>query len=358
MARVRRVPLDRSKNRTVRRIGQAQDRRCSVRARMVPNAFWHHELNPLHPERVRFFNAKGTKGRDFTLPKPPGEWRIVCLGDSAVEGAGVHSDETLPRQLEAELKARAESRAVNHRITVINAGVGAHNSAFSLSYLAFRLIHFEPDVLVIKSSYSDYIPFCVSGMEYDYTHAFTSPLRPLPSALFRPKAWWRLIMRLLRSIPLIPRETSISPEVRAWARQARSQDEFLSCYEDRFFVYAENIRSMVLIGRGRGIGVVLVDLPTSPDPGHFHSERVFEARFKGLMKRFEVELLRIAGEEGVPFVRTGPFEPDDFWDHCHFTASGNRKAAMAVADTLVQQFDPRGTNGGQGRDGESPATGL
>jgi hypothetical protein len=103
---------------------------------------------------------------------------------------------------------------------------------------------------------------------------------------------------------------------------------------DKFFIYAENIRSMVLLSKGRGIDVLILDLPTSPEPDHFGKDRTFGLHFKTLIERFERELARIAAEEQVPFVRTGSFERQDFWDHAHNTASGNRKIAASVAKAL------------------------
>jgi lysophospholipase L1-like esterase len=301
----------------------------------VPNTFWHHELNPYHQAYVDQLNAEGTKGKDFPLPKPPGEFRILCVGDSTVEGTGVQPDETFPYFLEAFLNKEADRWPDYENVRVINAGVGSHNSAFNLAYLAFRLIHFEPDTVVIKSSYNDYLPYCVPGMRYDYTHVF-----PNPYHLVRPSAYWSLAKHshFLKIAGIVMFRDEIAIPFKDFSGSlTREQFEEMeySANESKFFVYAENIRSMILLCKGRGIRVVLVDQPTSPDPSHFGSDKTFGPRFKNLIARLETELKRIATEENVSLIKTGPFTNNDFWDHCHCTAGGNKKVAQAIAVTLA-----------------------
>ncbi|NPU85850.1 MAG: hypothetical protein HPY65_15340 [Syntrophaceae bacterium] len=305
---------------------------------MLPNTFWHHEFNPRHPSYAGQVNSKGTKGVEFLLPKPPGELRIVCVGDSTVEGTGVKPDETFPHYLEMILQKRLNPNSGYKSVKVINAGIGSHNSAFNLSYLAFRLIHYQPDIVVVKSAYNDYLPYSVPGMSYDYTHVFPNPYHRV-----RPSAFWTAARYsyFLKVVGTVVFREEVAVPFRDFSghitlEQFRKMD--YSANEDRFFVYGENIRSMILLCRGRNIGVVLVDLPTSPDPAHFGKDRTFGPRFKNLITRLETELRRIAGEERITVVRTGPFTSEDFWDHCHCTAGGNRKVAEAVAGEVADSL--------------------
>jgi lysophospholipase L1-like esterase len=315
----------------------------------LPNTFWHHEFNPRHPAYEGLLNSHGTKGEEFLLPKPPGELRVICVGDSTVEGTGVRPNETFPSYLQ-ELLSKNLDRSRYRSVRVINAGVGSHNSAFNLTYLEFRLIHFAPDFVVIKSAYNDYLPYCVPGMRYDYTHVFPNPYHRL-----RPSAFWSLARysyflkvagtALFRSEVAMP-----FPDFSGEITREQFQAMDFSANRNRFFVYGENIRSMILLCKGRNIGVALVDLPTSPDPGHFGGNRTFGPRFKTLIAGLEGELVRVAGEEGAALIRTGPFTKDDFWDHCHCTASGNRKVAGAVAaylESRIQEGKRKGTVSGR-----------
>ncbi len=106
--------------------------------------------------------------------------------------------------------------------------------------------------------------------------------------------------------------------------------------KDKFYIYAENIRSMILICKGRKIKVIVLNLPTSPDLNHYGSNKDFRMNFTNLIRRLEKELKRITSEEGVPFIVTSPLDSNDFYDHCHNTASGNSKIASKIYDTLLK----------------------
>ncbi|MFA5256426.1 MAG: hypothetical protein WC419_07015, partial [Candidatus Omnitrophota bacterium] len=141
----------------------------------LPNTFWHHEPNPAYQKYEGIINSKGTKGEDFLIPKSKSELRIICIGDSTTEGIGVSPNETFPVFLEEKLGAVIKEISGYKTVKVINAGIRSHNSAFNLSYLAFRLIHYQPDIVIIKTSYNDYLPYCIPGMRFDYTNAFPRP---------------------------------------------------------------------------------------------------------------------------------------------------------------------------------------
>jgi len=305
----------------------------------IPNTFWNHALNPNHPVYKGLINSKGTKGHEFAVPKPPGELRIICVGDSTVEGVGVGPDESFPAVLEQMLKPLVVASGRYRDVNVINAGVGSHNSAFNLAYLMFRLIHYQPDIVLIKSSYNDYLPYSIPGMQYDFLNAFP---RPFCAARSDNPYWMparysyflKIVGALVFRAEVANPFTTFSGEI----TPAQLQRMDFSANEDRFFVYAENIRSMILACKGRGIKVDVLDLPTSPDPRHYGADKTFGQRFRDLIARLEVELRRVTAEEGVPFIVTGPLDGTDFWDHCHNTAAGNRHIAQRISAVLAPQI--------------------
>lgn len=115
---------------------------------------WHtfHELEPLQvtavpgagnqPVVVKT-NSLGLRGPELADPKPPGVFRILCLGDETLLAAEIEEPETLTRRLEAELQQRSRIR-----IEVVNAGVPGYCPL--LSYLQFRhrLEGLQPDLIV------------------------------------------------------------------------------------------------------------------------------------------------------------------------------------------------------------------
>lgn len=301
----------------------------------VPDTFWHHDLNPRNPRYAGALNAHGTLGPDFALPKPPGQLRILCVGDSTTEGDGVPWQEAYPARLEELLRAPVAASPRFDSVRVINAGVGGHNSAFNLAYLALRLIHFQPDVVLLKSSYNDYLPYIVPGLGLDYRNAFPEPFTlQVAAAPYWHAARHSYLLRAL-GVLLFPDQVR-NPFTDFSGHVTREELQRLpwESNEKRFFLYAENVRSMILLTKGRGMAPFVLDLPTSPDDAHFGHDHVFGTRFRGLVARLEAEERRVAREEGVPFIQTGPFVASDFWDHCHGTAAGNLKIAQRVAAAL------------------------
>ncbi|MBI1315032.1 hypothetical protein GC176_27390 [bacterium] len=133
--------------------------RDSHRVALAPSWFTFHELEPLQKiripvpdaEPVEFrTNSLGLRGDEIADPKPPGVFRIVCLGDEVILAPEIAEAETLARVLENELQQRSRVR-----IEVINAGVPGYCPL--LSYLQFRhrLEGLQPDLIVACFDPSD-----------------------------------------------------------------------------------------------------------------------------------------------------------------------------------------------------------
>jgi hypothetical protein len=307
-----------------------------------PHAFWHHSLNPAHKDYMGLLNRYGMKGDDFQMPKPQDEYRIVCLGDSTTESTGVGPSETYPVALQEKL--REDNFYPGLTVKVINAGIGSHNSAFNLAYLAYFLIHLQPDLVIIKSTYNDYLPFVASGMGYDYSHAFPEPYSLDGSRqLHWLAARFSFFLRLLGVVVMAAIDRPAFSNFSGDVTFEQLQDLDYAANENKFFVYKENIRSMIALCKIRGIDCIVVDLPTSPDPNHFGEGAVFGENYRRLIGRLEKELKSVCDEEQVTFVNTQPLLGEDFWDHCHNTPSGNTKIATRIAESMREDLSPTTT---------------
>jgi len=289
--------------------------------RYLPHERWHHRINPAHPDYAGRVNSHGTLGPEFAAKKPRGEFRILCIGDSTMEGVGVAADSSLPARLRALLPAA----------TVINAGVGLHNSQFTRDYLSERLLDFEPDLVVIRSSYNDWLPFCVPGMGENYSHAFPAEYwRAEPSSYWR-SVRWSPALKLVGAVLFRAEVMEPCQDFSVPVSMAMRQMVDFSANADRFAVYGGHVRAMVRACHGIGAEVLLLDLPVSPSENHYGPGRSFGSGIKGLMIELGDELAQVAVQEGVALISTGPPQAGDFRDWCHPTASGNERAAQAVA---------------------------
>jgi len=122
--------------------------------------FVHHTLKPSHAfivknpdtgERLKAtINSLGLRGPEPAIPKPPGTFRVLCLGDDSTFAAGTREADTFCARLQAELAGRIASS-----VEVINAGVPEYCPL--LSYLQFRheLLALQPDLIVLSFDMSD-----------------------------------------------------------------------------------------------------------------------------------------------------------------------------------------------------------
>ncbi len=93
---------------------------------------------------IRINNA-GVRDDDFG-PKPPGEKRIVILGDSLVMAVQVPQSATFVKRLEARLNER---RAGGTHYRVINAGIQGYGPVEELLFFEKTASRFQPDLVIV-----------------------------------------------------------------------------------------------------------------------------------------------------------------------------------------------------------------
>lgn len=196
----------------------------------------------------------------FTAAKPPGTYRIFCVGGSTVYGDGVEESEAFPALLQKILPERFPPR----RFEVINAGTCGYGTARTLNVVR-EVLDYSPDALVIYALNNEVLDKA-AAKKFDSWRwrlarraRFLSGLRSL-SLL----AW-----AVERILPLSP------PTVREVSEAERC--EML----DRF---RENMATMVREAKARGVAVVLCtgavnfkEKGLSPDQVTRGRARVFSA---------------------------------------------------------------------------------
>jgi hypothetical protein len=109
--------------------------------------------NPEFTYEVRI-NKLGLREDREVPPKAPGEFRILCAGDSTTFGHGVEVEQTYPRQLEKLLNDLKEKPAGVEFFTVWNAGVMAYSTE-QVAGLAERMaLEIDPDLFLFGVSAS------------------------------------------------------------------------------------------------------------------------------------------------------------------------------------------------------------
>jgi hypothetical protein len=111
---------------------------------------WH--VTPEYSVRETL-NERGLRGQLVPYEKPPGELRVLVLGDSFVEAYSVAREDSLSELLEDELAARTGGP-----VEVINAGTGGYSTDQELLFFREEGCKYSPDVTVLCFFYNDVEP--------------------------------------------------------------------------------------------------------------------------------------------------------------------------------------------------------
>lgn len=298
-------------------------------------------------KRVRH-DGDGFRGEGLVRPKPPGVFRIACLGGSSTYGTGPSSNETT---WPAVLQQRLAEALPGRRIEVLNGGVPTWTTTESLISLQSRVLPYEPDLVLVYHGMND----------------ASAALWPEP----RPDgSHFRSVWPVLRKSPVEPvLERSVTYLV--WRRYftdylwrridgnykaIRNYDpDYVDPYGDGplpavgFDTFERNLESMVAVARAHGAQVAFVTQAVwSEDPStdDFWSGK---NRMRALGK-LEERLRAVASELGVALIDAAPAMLDAeraadrgsaadriVADDVHLTDRGAAMLAALVAAGIEEQ---------------------
>ena len=92
---------------------------------------------------VEHFNSRGLRGPEYPYAKPPGQYRILFLGDSFAEGRLVGFSDTTSEVLKRTLNEAGSS------YEVINAGTGGYSTDQELLFFSHEGRKYAPDLTVL-----------------------------------------------------------------------------------------------------------------------------------------------------------------------------------------------------------------
>lgn len=114
-------------------------------------------------------NAFGYRGKNFSIKKAQGVFRVACIGDSVTFGVGASVDATAyPARLEGLL----QNQFSGMNIEVINAGIPGYASTHAFVFLVTELVKLEPDLLVIFLGWNDLSTSVIRGWNSDRRFGF------------------------------------------------------------------------------------------------------------------------------------------------------------------------------------------
>jgi lysophospholipase L1-like esterase len=111
-----------------------------------PVLTFHNRRSASFPDTGVEINSLGIRGPEIRDPKPPGIWRVLCLGDSCTFGAA----RSYPQILQSMLDERAPGA-----FEIINAGVIGYTSLHGLEWFERDLARLHPDVVTLYFGWND-----------------------------------------------------------------------------------------------------------------------------------------------------------------------------------------------------------
>lgn len=290
-------------------------------------------------------NSWGFRGTEFSVNKPPGIVRIVCLGASTTEGSQ-GDKETYPCYLQRSLSRSLPNRSFE----VINAGHHGQDIDDLLEILRQRVLPLQPDMIIFYEASNNI--------------SFTEFTNKLPCAIGFPEGTCWLTNH---------------PE---WYRQLRARSAMFASLSDRLgrssrppvpmphefdttspkpsaIHYEEVLRQIVRESLGQGSQVVLSSfitvaregLKVSPQENPQLFDDVYRKYYPltpdeiaSIYQYFNRRSAEVAREFHIPYAdvaATFPRNPRYFpFDYMHLSPEGNRLLAQLFATFLEERVLP------------------
>jgi len=127
---------------------------------LIPSDVTYHRIRPLqdvsrkHPDtevQVEFtINSMGLRGKEYTIPKPAGVFRILCLGGENVLAPEMEEPDTFCVRLENLLQKQTQLK-----VEVVNAGIPDASPLMSYLGLRHSLLGLQPDLILFHFDMTD-----------------------------------------------------------------------------------------------------------------------------------------------------------------------------------------------------------
>lgn len=267
-----------------------------------PNAHYISEWHKMPDGRTFWvvrgpgYNDDGMRDRQHETEKPPGTFRLVCLGDSVTLGHGVPPESSYPSILETSLRAAGMPAEV---FNVSASGWATHQELTAYQAVVRK---YSPDQVILG--------FCLNDVA-----EMQNNLRAPPSAIMRAAARYSALARAL---------------VNAHAREIRNVEALMASPEspavregwDRVFADLATLHDEV---RGDGVEFWVMVFPFR-----------FQLTSDAPPPRAQERLRAFCAERNIPFLDLLPalrsLGPEALLDESHLTPA----AACAVAEAVVR----------------------
>ena len=331
---------------------QLQNSKISNAPRYTPHRYIGYYPTPDYIKGKDRHNSLGYRGDEISIPKPAGEFRIVCLGGSTTYTSEVNDyRKSYPYLLEEYLHEQGYSN-----VTVVNAGAGSWSSWESLINFELRVLDLDPDMIIVYHGINDISPRFVWPPEA-YRGDNSGARAPNQTAIFMPSIFeYSTLLRIIMINMGITNshaafETTIDRRPATYFGTLFNQQKTAGIYPAGVFretsgremlasnqagYFKRNIRNIVAIAKDRGITVVLSSFAYSPlftDQAKVASEEYISAYEEN--NQMLAATAADMDEHFFDFASKFPTEKRWYTDGRHVNEEGAQLKARLFGDFLI-----------------------
>lgn len=277
-------------------------------------------------------NAMGFRGPVVSLPKPPGTFRIVLLGESTTHGWGVSDDETIDAYMRRLLVERYPTR----RFDVVNLAFDGYDAYQQYERFRSDGVRLDPDLVIVNAGINDVRNARFPGLQDRdaRTTLYADILRiQREAARDGPSVWtWIKHYSYLARLPGMVRS-------RLGTRHARETSSSVTPNPRAVDYFALNLRRVAELAGTRGTPIVFSTPPSAIGTGYSQHDTLARSYFivdaattqsyrDSLAQRMRwlATDLRREGRSVIYLRHQVP--ADVFLDDCHLSAAGNQRMAL------------------------------
>jgi len=333
---------------------QLQERMPSNKLGSSPHRYLGYYPTPDFVNGKNRHNALGYRGKEISIPKPQGEFRIVCIGGSTTYTAEVHDyRKSYPDLLEKYLRGNGFEN-----VRVVNAGAGGWSSWESLINFELRVLDLDPDLIIVYHGLNDTHSRIVWPPEA-YRGDNSGHRAPNQSGLFMPSIFQHitilriLMIRMGSTTSHADLERTIDRPSDTYYGSLFHYQKSRGAYPKRIFqeisakkmleknkpIYFErNIRNIIAIAKNWGTEVVISSFAYSPL--FTEQPRVSSEEYISALEENNRLLRTIAEDMEVYFFDFASKFPTDkryYEDGRHVNENGARLKAKLFGDFIIEK---------------------
>lgn len=291
-------------------------------------------------------NNLGFRGADIDSRKPENEYRIFLIGGSTAECFILDDKDSLDAVVQLALQQMIDDKL---SIRVYNAGMSGDRSDDHIAILTQRIVHLEPDFIVVFSGIND-LRAAIAG--HDYLHLPVPGIAPW-KLMAAQSQLGRLAYYVLKGHTpqkIVSEQEPIETAYRVGVEAQRLAPEATSPPRTDIGAYGNNLKTLAGIAHGHGIPMIFMTQQSTwnsiVDPGasdwHWLLQvgalRFSEESMNAALMLMNDVMRQVAGRNKIAVYDLAediPKSSEYFYDDVHFNTKGAAFAGKNLAAEIA-----------------------